>query len=233
MNTISINFIECAAPPTGGYIVKWRVRGSGDPYTEEGPFFSSPAVFTDNANPAGTCYEGIMQTDCTPSGESGQVLGNEIPWLSDCDESGGATDYTIELTAPCAGIYSNYLIAGGTAGDIVIVKAQYSGLLIRTNNTGNFVRADLSISCPDGSTDNASSACYQGLASLNMHNFSISVQTTITMTGPTALVTLKAVSHNGPSVSNNVIVTIVSINGVPQNTFVQGCHGADVVAGGC
>lgn len=232
MNTITINFIECDAAPTGGYIVKWRVRDSGDPYTEEGPFFSSPAVFTDNVNPPGTCYEGIMQTDCTPSGESGQVLGNEIPWLSDC-ATGGATDYTIELTAPCAGIYSNYLISGGTAGDIVIVKAQYSGLLIRTNNTGDFVRADLSISCPDGTNDDTSSACYSGLSSLIPHNFSISVQTTITMAAATALVTLKAVSHNGQSVSNNVVVTIISVNGVAQNTFIDGCHGSDIVPGGC
>lgn len=230
MNTIKINFVECDPVPDGGYIVKWRVRGSGDPYTEEGPFFSSPAIFIDGVNPAGTCYEGIMQTDCTQSGESGQTLGSEIPWLSDCEES-GANDYTIELAAPCAGIYSNYIIDGGIAGDVVIVKAQYSGTLLRY--TEDFVRADLSINSPNGTYDQTSSACYSGLGALPPHPFSISVQTTITMAGPTEVVTLKAVSHNSVAIGHAVIVTIIDVNGVAKNIFVEGCSGIEVTPGDC
>lgn len=230
MNTITINFIECATPPENGYNLKWRVLGSGDPYTDEGNFTSSPAVFTDSINPPGTCYEGILQSDCTPSGESGTILGNAIAWATPC-ESGTVTDYTIELTAPCSGIYSNYLISGGMAGDIVTVKAQYSGILIK--NTGSFARADLSISSPDGSTDNVSSACYQGLVATLPHNFSISAQTTITMTGATALVTLKAVSHNSAASYNNVIITITTVNGINHNIFIAGCDGDAVTPGDC
>lgn len=41
----------------------WRVVGSGDPYTDAGNFFTSPAVFTDNTNPAGTQYEGTITSE--------------------------------------------------------------------------------------------------------------------------------------------------------------------------
>lgn len=230
MNTITINFIECDAAPENGYIVKWRVRGSGDPYTEEGPFFSTPAIFTDNINPPGTCYEGIMQSDCTPSGTSGSVLGSPIPWESDC-ESGGTTDYNIELTAPCAGAYSNYLITGGNAGDIVTVKAQYSGILAR--NSGFFTRADLAIDSPDGIYQEASSGCYSGFISIAPHNFSISVTTVITMTGPTSVINLKALANNSSATPNSVVLTITDINGVAHNIFLVGCHGSQVTEGGC
>lgn len=227
MNTITINFIECDAPPENGYRLKWRILGSGDPYTDEGNVFSSPAIFTDSLNPPGTCYEGVLQSDCSPSGESGTILGNAIPWQTPC-ESGAVVDYNIELTAPCAGIYSNYLITGGAPGDVVTVKAQYSGLLVRTS--GDFTRADLSISSPDGTTDDTSSACYEFILP---HNFSIAAQTTIVMTGTTALVTLKAVAHNSSKTLNNVVITITDINGVNHNIFIQGCHGDQVTPGGC
>lgn len=46
--------------PARGYRVYWRVVGSGDPYTDAGNFFTSPAVFMDETNPAGTEYEGTI-----------------------------------------------------------------------------------------------------------------------------------------------------------------------------
>ena len=88
MNTITISFIECTNAPANGYNVKWRVVGSGDPYTDEGNFFSSPVSFIDNINPEGTCYEGTIQSDCSESGQSGIVLGDEVVWATPCAESG-------------------------------------------------------------------------------------------------------------------------------------------------
>lgn len=88
MNQITINFNECDPAPENGYNIQWRVLGSGDPYTDAGNFFSSPAVFNDEVNPPGTCYEGIIQSDCSPSGESGTVLGEPVGWQSNCIESG-------------------------------------------------------------------------------------------------------------------------------------------------
>jgi hypothetical protein len=59
-NLITINFLECNPTPSKGYNVQWRVAGSGDPYTDQGNFFSSPAVFVDGSNPDGTLYEGTI-----------------------------------------------------------------------------------------------------------------------------------------------------------------------------
>lgn len=84
MNKIVVNFTECDITPPRGYQVKWRVEGSGSPYTNAGNFFVSPAVFYDDLNPAGTCYEGFVRSDCITS------VGNMTAWLScESGESGG------------------------------------------------------------------------------------------------------------------------------------------------
>lgn len=100
MNTVTVIFIPCNPAPINGYNLKWRVKGSSDPYTDEGNFTGSPIVFTDSLNPDGTCYEGILQSDCTPSGESGTLLGNPIAWQTVCEESGTVNiSGNIEFTA--------------------------------------------------------------------------------------------------------------------------------------
>lgn len=93
MNTVTITFIECDPPPAQGYNLKWRVAGSEDAYTDEGNFSSSPIIFIDNLNPQGTCYEGTLQSICTESGESGELVGQLIPWTSECEESGVESEY--------------------------------------------------------------------------------------------------------------------------------------------
>lgn len=82
MNKIVINFTLCTPAPTNGYKIYYRVAGSGDAYTLAGSFFSSPAVFYDHVNPAGTCYEGYVVSDC------GDVMGNHIPFNTCESESG-------------------------------------------------------------------------------------------------------------------------------------------------
>lgn len=225
-NTITVNFIECSPTPANGYNLKWRVAGSSDPYTDEGNYISSPAVFVDSLNPAGTCYEGFLQSDCTESGSSGTVLGNAIAWATVCEESG--TAYTINLATPCSGIYSNYLIENGIIGDIVKVRATFIGLIAKIG--GLFTRADLNITSPDGNSVFAQSGCYTDTSN---HSFSISADTIITLTGTTAIVYTAAVVHNSSSSSSNVTVTIIEINGIPVSISASGCAGNSATGGTC
>lgn len=74
MNLITLTFAECEPNPSKGYRVQWRVLGSGDPYTDEGNFFSSPAVFTDDTNPPGTLYEGLI------TAQGSNLICNDVPW---------------------------------------------------------------------------------------------------------------------------------------------------------
>lgn len=89
MNTITVNFIPCSPTPPNGYNIQWRVAGSADPYTDAGNFTESPAIFTDDTNPVGTNYEGIIRSDFTESGESGNRYCNDLSWTT-VVESGGS-----------------------------------------------------------------------------------------------------------------------------------------------
>lgn len=225
-NTITINFIPCEPAPAQGYKLTWRVLGSADPYTDEGYFTASPIVFEDLVNPEGTCYEGFLQSDCSESGESGTILGQAIPWSTPCEESG--TTYTISLTNPCNGIYSTYLIEGGTPGDVVLVRASFYGSIAKTG--GAFTRADMQISSPDGTSDSQQSGCFTDSSS---HFFGITADTTITMVGTTASINLSAVTKNSSDSSTSVTLTIISVNGDANGQFVAGCKGNDSDGGTC
>ena len=226
-NTITINFIECTPTPVNGYNLKWRVAGSSDPYTDEGMFFSSPAAFIDNINPEGTCYEGTLQSDCTESGASGSLLGELIPWATTCEESGST--YEITLSAACNSPFSNFIVSGGSPGDVVVVRATFAGMLQKTSAL--FTRADLGISSPDGTSDLESSACY---TDASPHGFSITADTTINMVGTTAVVLTTAVIHNGSESPTNLVVSVISINGEPHSEiFASGCKGNSATGGTC
>lgn len=77
MNKIVLYFNKCSPAPAGGYKIFYRVADTDDPYTAAGTFYNSPAIFYDNVNPAGTCYEGYIVTDC-----GNDVMGNHIPFES-------------------------------------------------------------------------------------------------------------------------------------------------------
>lgn len=229
-NTLTINFIPCEPTPASGYRLYWRVAGSGDPYTDQGTFTESPIIFVDEINPPGTCYEGYLQSDCTESGESGSVLGEQVPWNTPCPSESGATTYDINLSGGCISEnpYSAFLITGGTPGDVLVVRATFSGLLQKTG--GNFTRADLGISSPNGTSDTEASACYTDTAP---HGFSITADSTITMVAETETVYTTAVIHNGSESPTNLYVTIISINGVPFDIFASGCKGNSGTGGTC
>lgn len=225
-NTIRINFIPCEPEPAQGYRVTWRVAGSADPYTDEGLFTETPIEFEEPINPEGTCYEGFLQSDCSESGESGTVLGEQIPWATPCDESG--VTYTITLANPCVGINSSYLIENGVNGDVVKVRAQFIGVIQKISNTKT--QAEVIISSPEGTSDSELSACYSDTAT---HPFSITADTIITMVGDSATVNLAAVTHNSSSSMSSVTVSIIEINGTPVNISVSGCKGNDSPTGDC
>jgi len=230
MNTVTINFIPCTPAPANGYKLTWRVAGSGDPYTDAGFFTESPAMFTDEISPEGTCYEGFLQSDCSESGESGEVVGNSIPWATPCEAESGEFNYTISLANPCTpgNPYGNYLIENGTPGDVLLVRASFSGVLQLAG--GLFTRADLAISSADGTSDSDSSACYVDGA---FHGFSITADSTITMVGATAVVNVTAVVHNSTDSMSNVVISIIEINGTPVNIQVAGCKGNSATGGTC
>lgn len=229
MNTITINFIECTPAPASGYNLKWRVAGSGDPYTDEGNFTSTPIQFVDNVNPEGTCYEGTLQSDCSESGESGTLLGEAIPWTTPCPESGSLYEITLSGSCLPGNPFSNFVISGGSPGDTLVVRATFTGLLQKTSAL--FTRADLGISSPSGTSAIQASTCYSDSAP---HGFSITADTNITMTSSTAIVNTTAVIHNGSESPTNLIVSIISINGSPYSEiFATGCKGNSGTGGTC
>jgi hypothetical protein len=83
MNKILIYFNACNPPPSKGYKVHFRVKGSTGAYTPAGNYFKSPAGFVDLDNPEGTEYEGFIRSDC------GKSYGTPISWETQA-ESGSA-----------------------------------------------------------------------------------------------------------------------------------------------
>lgn len=109
MNRIEVNFVPCDPAPARGYNIQFRVAGSGAVYRNAGNFFVSPAVFYDTLNPAGTCYEGYIVTDCSG------VFGNPVTWDS-CDSDSGTPDP--------AQVTLTFTVTGGGAG--ANISAQFS-----------------------------------------------------------------------------------------------------------
>lgn len=222
MNKISVNYVQCDPQPSGGYEFGWRVQGSNSAYTIAGIFFTYPAVFYDTENPAGTCYEGYFRSVC------GDVSGTPVLWES-CGSGMPAPGYDIALLGACLGIESNYIITGGTAGDIVTVRATFSGLLQRNMNA--YTKACIAITSAYGVADpEACSTCYSDTLS---HSFSISVDVVITMPSSMATLILDATIHNGSTSPTNVVVSIIDVNGSPESISVAGCIGSEGVGGSC
>lgn len=99
MNTITINFVECDPRPSKGYKLLWRVAGSGDPYTDGGNFFAAPIVFSDNDNPDGSEYEGIIRSEFRNN------VCNDIPWTSVEDSDSGSGESSGD-TSSCGTLIS-------------------------------------------------------------------------------------------------------------------------------
>lgn len=163
------------------------------------------------------------------SGESGTAgTSGDTSGTSGTSGTDGSETQTISATAPCTGINSSYLIENTVPGDVIVVRATFSGIVQKLLN--NFTRADLSISAPNGTSDFVSSPCYADTAS---HPFSITAETTITAISSSELVLLTAVVHNSSESATSVIVAIVNINGNDVNRSIPGCRGNSATGGTC
>lgn len=121
MNKITLNFTPCTPAPSSGYDVKFRVQGSGAVYRYAGNFFASPAVFYDSVNPAGTCYEGLIRSDCAG------MFGNSVMWET-CESGCVAVDANFCSTTFVSGDSLNAVeIANicGTPGQLVTVTLDH------------------------------------------------------------------------------------------------------------
>jgi hypothetical protein len=140
-----------------------------------------------------------------------------------------ATPYNITLTSGnCVTSYSGFTITGGTAGDIVIVRASFGGIIAKVSN--NFTRADLTIGSPDGVGGSVSSPCW---SDTSYHGFNITVDCTITMPSSIANVTTLAVTNNSYSSATSLSATIISINGATASISAIGCARDSSTGGTC
>lgn len=143
--------------------------------------------------------------------------------------SAGGT-YAITRWGDCqqGQIVSNFDITGFQPGDVVVVRATFSGQMTKVG--GNFVRANLSITSPDGSSNEDTSACYSDSFG---HSFDLSADSTITILGNSSTVSVTAVVNNSTEAATGVNVSIISVNGNSQNISVPGCRGNLPAGGDC
>lgn len=130
--------------------------------------------------------------------------------------------YSVVLTSPCSGIYSTFKIDGFTAGDVVVLEADFTGLMNAPTTPGYGTRADIFIS--DGMTgNNNSSPCYPYPSP--SEGFSINAQISVTMGGASKFINTTAVVNNSSSSVASMSLKIVSVNGVPLGISAVGCVG--------
>lgn len=138
LNTITIHIRLCIPAPANGYKVKYRPAGSDEPLrTWPVNFTMTPIVFTDDDDPAGTSYEGLVYGDCG----SGK-LGVGIPFTAPSDESasGGGGDESAsgsESAAPCERILHWDFTEDGANGGLVIKKNGVTVINVGTTSSGN------------------------------------------------------------------------------------------------
>lgn len=140
-----------------------------------------------------------------------------------------ASPYNITRTSGnCVTNYTGFTITGGTAGDIVIVRASFGGVIAKVIN--NFTRADLTIGSSDGVGGSVSSPCW---SDSSWHGFNITVDCTITMPGAIADVSTLATTHNSSASATTLAATIISINGRSVNISATGCARDSSTSGTC
>lgn len=84
MVQITLTNINPASVPADGWIVGYRIKGSGGAYTVLPPFNAAPIVFQ-TTDPAGTLYEGYIKRDC------GTLESTDYFWTTPCQCSSGFT----------------------------------------------------------------------------------------------------------------------------------------------
>jgi hypothetical protein len=143
MATLTINFTEVIPNPINGYIIKYRVKGSGVSYTTLSPNRpNSPVVIM--GLPSSTEYEGTIASDC------GSLISN-VATFNTCTCPVGysvvglnQSCIKLETIAPTV-LFSNYCLAAST-------ENAYSAYATRIYNPG-FSNASIVELTPVISTD--------------------------------------------------------------------------------
>lgn len=138
--------------------------------------------------------------------------------------------YKINRTNECDTSLSTFEISGGTAGDIVNIRAQFVGQLKKLN--GNYSRAELYLTSLGLGCDNVIfSPCY---TDSDLHSFSIYTDCAITMPSDTISITTVADIVNSSGNVGVVTVSIISINNkVVNGILAEGCKNGVSRAGDC
>lgn len=123
MNKITINYELCSPPPSGGYLIYYKVVESGDSYKLAGRFFSTPAVFYDTLNLAGTCYEGYVVSDC-----GNGVFGNQVPFQT-CGSGVPQPVTIIDHNVCTPGFRDTSFKIKGPVGTVVEVSILMTGVI--------------------------------------------------------------------------------------------------------
>ena len=112
-NIITVNFTTCDPAPANGYIVTYRVVGSGGGYTTApGPITTSPVIINDGGlYPDGSSFEGFIQADC-----GGGLLGTQVPWVAEGEVPPGFATGSVSIPT------------GLCIGELAITNIQYNGV---------------------------------------------------------------------------------------------------------
>lgn len=129
---------------------------------------------------------------------------NTITRVGSCGPSQISTSYTIT----------------GQAGDVVIVRADFGGAIVGSSNGSS---ATVSF----GSGGSSTSCYYSGT-----NYFSLTTSATYTMVGSTLTIQTSAVTYEADETMTNLVVTIVSVNGIASGVSTNGCRG-DSTGGPC
>jgi hypothetical protein len=220
-NTVCLDFTPCEPTPANGYVILWRLAGSGGSFATITGVTASPHCFGVGGS-EGDQYEGFIYSDCGSG-----ITGSQIPWST-------GTPQTIQIAnTVCTGIFSQYEITGGNPGDTIVIRATFSGFMTR-NPIYLFVRADLSLNAPDGTPTSAllSSPCYTDTSG---HGFGpIVLEATVILGGSgSTIVTTNAVVNNSLPGAASLSVGVVNVNGDATDIWAIGCTGNSGTGGTC
>jgi hypothetical protein len=140
LKTVTVTFVPPAPAPSGGYRVKWRVKGAASYTTATGPFTSSPIVLTNI--PACEDIEGTIENDCggsysnpvsfTASKVATMVCGTTVSRSNTSTQSYVYPKELIDLGATTSStIYLNWSV-----GEIPNRIAVYNSENVQVANTG-------------------------------------------------------------------------------------------------
>lgn len=75
---IELTIVACSPAPANDYNVQWRVKDSGDPFTDAGNFPAGTVDIPVEGYSDDTLFEGFVQADCGDG-----LFGDQVPWTTE------------------------------------------------------------------------------------------------------------------------------------------------------